>query len=147
LIKNFIDLTQLENSTKKITNYLRNIIIVNGKGYWKNHFTFDKVAKEDLKYFIGLSRADEIIVNVILPVLSLYFEIFSEQDAARNIRNLYINYTQKSSNQLVNQVGETLNLTSLKKKSVYYQGMIELFRIYCVKEKCLECKIGEKVFN
>ncbi len=128
LIKNFIDLTQSENSTKKVTNYIRNIIIVNSEGYWKNHFTFDKVAKEELKYFIGLSRADEIIVNVILPVLSLYFEIFSEQEAARNIRNLYINYTQKSSNQLVNQVGDTLNLTNMKKKSVYYQGMIELFR-------------------
>ncbi len=147
LIKKFIDLTQSENSTKKVTNYIRNIIIVNGAGYWKNHFTFDKKAKEELKYFIGLSRADEIIVNVVLPVLSLYFEIFSEQEAARNIRNLYINYTQKSSNQLVNQVGDTLNLTSMKKKSVYYQGMIELFRSYCVKEKCLECKIGEKVFN
>jgi len=147
LIKKFIDLTNSENTANKVTNYIRNIIIVNSEGYWKNHFTFDKKAKEELKYFIGLSRADEIIVNVVLPVLSLYFEIFSEQAAARNIRNLYINYTQKSSNQLVNQVGDTLNLTNMKKKSVYYQGMIELFRSYCVKEKCLECKIGEKVFN
>ncbi len=147
LIKKFIDLTHSENTANKVTNYIRNIIIVNSEGYWKNHFTFDKKAKEELKYFIGLSRADEIIVNVVLPVLSLYFEIFSEQEAARNIRNLYINYTQKSSNQLVNQVGDTLNLTNMKKKSVYYQGMIELFRSYCVKEKCLECKIGEKVFN
>jgi hypothetical protein len=147
LIKNLINLAQTESKTKKVTNYIRNIFIVKGGGYWKNHFTFDKIAKEELKYFIGLSRADEIIVNVILPVLSLYFEIFSEPDAARSIRNLYINYTQKSSNQLVNQVCSTLNLTEMRKKSVYYQGMIELFRIYCVKEKCLECKIGEKVFN
>ena len=147
MIKKFIDLTHSENTINKVTNYIRNIIIVNSAGYWKNHFTFDKKAKEELKYFIGLSRADEIIVNVILPVLSLYFEIFSEQEAARNIKNLYLNYTQKSSNQLVNQVGDTLNLTNMKKKSVYYQGMIELFRSYCVKEKCLECKIGEKVFN
>jgi len=147
LIKTFIDLTNSENKTKKVTSYLRNIIIVRGEGYWKNHFTFDKIAKEELKYFIGLSRTDEIIINVILPVLSLYFEIFSEPDAARSTRNLYINYTQKSSNQLVNQVGGTLNLTNMRKKSVYYQGMIELFRSYCVKERCLECKIGEKVFN
>jgi len=147
LIKKLIDLTHSENSTKNVTNFLRNIIIVKGEGYWKNHFTFDKIAKEKLKYFIGLSRADEIIVNVLFPVLSLYFEIFSEPDSARSIRNFYINYNQKSSNQLVNQVGETLNLANSKKKSVYYQGMIELFRSYCVKEKCLECKIGEKVFN
>ncbi|RKY94492.1 MAG: hypothetical protein DRQ01_02220 [Ignavibacteriae bacterium] len=147
LIKKFINLTHSESKTKKVTNYLRNIIIVKGGDYWKNHFTFDKIAKEEVKYFIGLSRADEIIVNVILPVLSLYFEIFSEPDAARSIKNLYINYTQKSSNQLVNKVCETLNLTEMRKKSVYYQGMIELFRSYCVKEKCLECKIGEKVFN
>ncbi|NNG26283.1 MAG: DUF2851 family protein [Ignavibacteriaceae bacterium] len=147
LIKKLIDLTHSENRIKNVTSFLRNIIIVKGEGYWKNHFTFDKIAKEKLKYFIGLSRADEIIVNVLFPVLSLYFEIFSDPDSARSIRNLYINYNQKSSNKLVNQVGETLNLANSKKKSVYYQGMIELFRSYCVKEKCLECRIGEKVFN
>jgi hypothetical protein len=147
LIKKFIDLTRSKSSTKKVTSYLRNIIIVNSVGYWKNHFIFDKMAKEELKYFIGLSRADEIIVNVILPVLSVYFEIFSEKEVVRSIRNLYINYAQKSSNQIVNQVGSTLNLTNIRKQSVYYQGMIELFRSFCVKEKCLECKIGERAFN
>ena len=147
LIKNLIDLTHAAKRTKNETGFLRNIIIVKREKKKKNHFTFDKIAKEELKYFVGLSRADEIIVNVIFPILALYFEIFSEPDAARSVRNFYINYTQKSSNQLVNQVGETLNLTNLKKKSIYYQGMIELFRSYCVKDKCLECKIGEKVFN
>ncbi len=147
LLQKFFNLAFTENKTKKLAGYLRNIIIVNAEGYWKNHFTFDKTSKEELKYFLGLSRADEIIVNVILPVLTLYFEIFSHAEASRNTKNLYINYVQKSSNQLVNQVSSTLNLDNVDKKSVYYQGMIELFRKYCVKERCLECQIGEKLFK
>jgi hypothetical protein len=108
---------------------------------------FGKINEEELKYFVGLSRADEIIINVILPILFLYFELFSKQDASKRVQNLYLNYIQKSKNQLVNQVSQTLNLERHSSQSVYYQGFIELFRNYCVKERCLECEIGKKVFN
>jgi hypothetical protein len=143
-------LTQLfsdDKSEKEITVIIRNIIITEGKGYWTTHFNFDKMSNEKLNYFIGISRADEIIVNVIFPVLSLYFEIFDDKEAARKVKNQFINYTQHGTNQLVEQVGSTLGIDKAKRRSINYQAMIELFRTYCVKERCLECQIGKKVFN
>jgi len=136
-----------DKSEKEITVIIRNIIITEGKGYWTTHFNFDKLSNEKLNYFIGISRADEIIVNVIFPVLSLYFEIFDDNEAARKVKNQFINYTQHGTNQLVEQVGSTLGIEKAKRRSINYQAMIELFRTYCVKERCLECRIGEKVFN
>jgi hypothetical protein len=147
LFSELVQLFKTDKSIKEYTSALRNMVIVKGEGYWATHYVFDKKSKEDLHYFVGLSRADELIINVLLPIVFLYFEIFSDTEASMRVKNLYVNYYQKSSNQLVDQVSETLELKKASQRSVTYQGLIELFRNYCVKERCLECKIGEKIFN
>ncbi len=65
-----------DRTVKEANVVLRNYIITEAKGYWTDHFNFDKKSPEKLNYFIGVSRADEIIVNVLFPILILYFEIF-----------------------------------------------------------------------
>jgi len=147
LFENIINIFSHEETIKEATAELRNLIIVRGNGFWTKHFTFEKTSREVLNYFIGISRADEIITNVILPVLYLYFEIFSDADSSRRVQNLYVNYIQKSSNMLVDDVADTLHLKVASQRTICHQGLIELFRNYCVKERCLECKIGEKIFN
>ncbi|MDZ7624456.1 MAG: DUF2851 family protein [Ignavibacteriaceae bacterium] len=136
-----------DRSVKDANIVLRNYLITDAKGYWANHYNFDKQSPEKLNYFIGVSRADEIIVNVLFPVLNLYFDIFEKKEQSRKVKQLYIHYTQYGSNMLVEQVESTLGLTNASRRSINYQAMIELFRNYCVKERCLECKIGQKVFN
>ena len=84
---------------------------------------------------------------MLFPILSLYFEIFDKKDSERKVKELYINYTQYGSNMLVDQVESTLGLNKASRRSINYQAMIELFRNYCVKERCLECKIGQKIFD
>ena len=136
-----------DRTVKEANVVLRNYIITEAKGYWTDHFNFDKKSPEKLNYFIGVSRADEIIVNVLFPILILYFEIFELDDSARRVKQLYLNYTQYGSNMVVEKVESTLGLDKASRRSVNYQAMIELFRNYCVKERCLECKIGQKIFN
>lgn len=136
-----------DRTVKEANVVLRNYIITEAKGYWASHYNFDKPSEEKLNYFIGVSRADEIIINVLLPTLALYFEIFEKKDSARRVKQLYINYTQYGSNMVVEQVETTLGITKSSRKSINYQAMIELFRNFCVNERCLECKIGQKVFN
>ncbi len=147
LFEDLIELFAKESDPKDYSAHLRNLLVVEAEGFWSDHYTFDKPASEKLNYFVGISRVDEIVVNVLLPVLSIYFEIFSKTDSVRRVKELYINFNQKTSNQLVDQVNSTLMLGRTKERSICYQGMIELFRNYCVKEKCLECKIGTKIFN
>ena len=136
-----------DRTVKEANVVLRNYIITEAKGYWSDHYNFDKLSKERLNYFIGVSRADEIIINVFFPILILYFEIFEKDESARRVKQLYLHYTQYGSNMVVEQVESTLGLDKASRRSVNYQAMIELFRNYCVKERCLECKIGEKIFN
>lgn len=145
--KDIIAVFETDGFPKDQTLKLRNLLVIEAEGFWSDHFVFDRPAKEKLNYFIGVARADEIIVNVLLPVLVIYFEIFSQNDAVRRVKELYINYNQKTSNQVVNQVNDVLGLGHSKDRSICYQGMIELFRNFCVKERCPDCKIGKKIFN
>ena len=126
---------------------LRSVLVVRGDGFWGKHYVFNQSKSEQINYFIGAARSDEILVNIMFPVLSLYFEIFDKKELSQKVLNLYLNFYHKTDNNLVSEVCATLFLKDAWRRSVLNQGMIELFRNYCSQEKCLECAIGNKIFN
>jgi Protein of unknown function (DUF2851) len=130
-----------------ILRKIRDLLMTKGEGFWKEHYVFDQPGGAPIKFFVGSTRSDDIIVNVILPVLLIYFEIFGKKNYAAKVIQLYSSYSQLSENYIVKEVSEVLNLGDAWKESVLHQGMIYLYRNYCSKQKCAECKIGEKIFN
>ena len=146
MVENIIALFKRTNNPRRLASDLRTLFIVKAQGFWKKHFVFDQPSKVDLKYFIGFSRADEIIINIILPIISIYFEVFNKHDLTKKVLKLYLNYYQIGDNSVVTEVVNTLALDDAGKRTVFHQGMIELFKEYCSKEKCLECNIGKKIF-
>jgi hypothetical protein len=147
LLSKILKIMKRTGDDKKIISDIRNLLIVKSEGYWQNHYIFDQPAKIPLNYFLGLSRVDEIIVNVLLPSVAVYYEIFGQQEYTERAVKIYSNYYQNTENNLVDELSRTLNLNDAWKRSVLYQGMIELFRNYCSRDRCLECSIGKKVFN
>ena len=147
IIGKIIKKTESTYDDKKLVCLFRDQIIVKGEGFWKRHFVFDQPAKKEIKYFIGLSRADEIIVNIVLPFLAVYFEIFGNETQKQKIIKLYSNYFQVSENNLVEEVSSTLNINDAWKRSILYQGILDLYRTYCSRNRCLDCKIGDKIFS
>lgn len=135
------------HSIKVLINSIRSLFIVRANGYWQNHYVFDKASKIKLNYIIGLNRADEIFINVILPYLSIYFDMFGNEKLSKKVLKVYNEFEQKIDNKIVRDVSNSLKLDGLNKKSIYSQGMIEVYRNYCTKNKCLECEIGKKVFR
>ncbi|PKL82620.1 MAG: hypothetical protein CVV24_09120 [Ignavibacteriae bacterium HGW-Ignavibacteriae-3] len=130
-----------------LTKSLRSVFVVKAHGFWKNHYLLDKASQAEIKYFVGVSRADEIVVNVILPFFAVYFDLFGKPEVVKKIVQLYNIYLERSENQLTNEVARQINMNVLKSRTVYSQGMIELFRSFCSKNRCLECEIGKMVFN
>jgi hypothetical protein len=126
---------------------LRSLFVIKSEGFWKSHYVFDKDSNTDIKYFVGVSRADEILTNVIFPYFTLYFEIFGQEEFSKKILKTYSIFWTKADNRIVKDVASSLNLEDQLKKTIYQQGMIELFRSYCSKNRCLECEIGKEVFN
>lgn len=142
-----INYFNLNLDLNKLVTKLRNELIIKGDGYWASHFNFNKESKTKLNYFIGLGRADEIIINIVLPICSVFFEIHKKSELSQKVLEVFLNFYQKEGNHLVDQVNDILGFKNEKFRSVYYQGMIDLFRNYCITKRCLECEIGKKVFN
>lgn len=143
LIKKFSELT----SIKVLINSIRSLFIIKASSYWKDHYVFEKTSKVKLNYIIGLNRADEIFINVLLPYLAVYFDVFGNEILSRKVLKVYNEYEQRSDNAIISKVTSDLRLKGYNSKAIYSQGMIELYRNYCTKNKCLECEIGEKVFS
>jgi len=135
------------NNPKILVNSIRSMLIVKSEGYWKKHYIFDQPSKNEIKYFVGLLRANEIIVNIILPFFMVYFDTFGKKDLSKKIMWLYNIFEQKDDNKITREVANCLNINSLLNNTIYAQGMIELYQNYCTKNKCLECEIGKIVFK
>jgi len=143
IIKKFKEI----RSFNVLINSVRTLFVIRSKGFWKSHYVFDQLAKDEIKYFVGASRADEIVVNVVLPFFTLYFDLFGDKESSKKVLKIYNVYNQRSDNRIVRDVAASLKVNDLLKKTIYTQGMLELFRGYCSKKNCMECEIGKEVFN
>lgn len=130
-----------------LINSLRSIFVIKSDGFWRYHYVFDQPANGEIKYFIGSARADEILINVVLPFFSVYFDVFGKRELSKKVFALYNRFSQTSENKIVHEIAVCLDLDDKIHSTVYSQGMTELFRNYCSKSKCLECEIGKVVFN
>jgi hypothetical protein len=143
IIKKFSEI----RNYKVLINSIRSLFVIKSEGYWRHHYVFDQKSNAEIKYFIGVSRADEIFINVVLPYLSVYFKLFGDEQLSKKVLHVYNFYDQKMDNRIVREVAESMNMTGYLKKTIYTQGMIELFRSYCSRNKCLECELGKVIFN
>ncbi|MDP3149067.1 MAG: DUF2851 family protein [Ignavibacteria bacterium] len=126
---------------------LRNMLVVKADGYWKDHYIFDKPSNEELNYFVGSTRVEEILINVIFPFAYVYFDLFNKKYLAQKTFNAFSQIYLTADNNLVKEISESLDLNNHWRRAVLNQGMLELFRNYCSKARCKECKIGIKVFS
>ena len=143
LHRKFIDIHNL--NTLKVC--IRSIFVTKGHGYWSRHYMFDTEAKPYINFFVGKNRADEMVLNVVLPILYIYYELFGKHKFAAKTLRLFSEVDMEIDNTLVSEVSSALNLDSHKHGPLIYQGMLELFRNKCSKDKCDQCLIGEKVFS
>lgn len=147
LIENLISRFERIRDIDALAKAVKALFIIKAEGYWKDHFNFGERSRHEMKYFIGSSRADEIIVNVVLPFVSIYGEIFGNKELKKKVENVYSIYNQNEDNSIVKFMANSLLLENASKNSIISQGLLELFRTYCSKNKCLQCSIGATAFN
>ena len=134
-----------EKEDKPVENLFNTLSSLNVSDYWKSHYNFGKPRKSVKEIAIGKDRLNDIITNVILPVLYLYCKRYSKQELEDRILSGYF-FTKKPSRNEITRVME--NQLEFRIKTISQeQGMIQLHNFYCVKGKCSNCKIGKEVFK
>jgi hypothetical protein len=134
------------NLYSKLINFeaidqIRDLFEIEVSDYWQNHYRFGTpCSKKGTK--LSESFIDKIIINVILPFLFL-IEVERDEMPSRSIE-IY-DQLKPEINKITNKMTETLNLDN--KNAYDSQALIELYKEYCSKSRCLDCEIGFKLLK
>ena len=69
------------------------------------------------------------------------------KDLSKKILKVFSIFEHREENQIINNMITAMDVKEEARKALITQGLIELFRNWCSKNKCLECEIGKIVFN
>ncbi|TLY29597.1 MAG: DUF2851 family protein [Ignavibacteria bacterium] len=127
---------------------LESFLTIPSEGFWSAHYRFGEKAKKEVKTLIGASRAAEIILNALLPICLLYARLFKD-GALRDGALAMIAECPPAGDYVVTGIIERqlikkrFNLDS----AMLHQGALQLYKFYCVEERCSECAVGKIVFK
>jgi hypothetical protein len=148
-LKTIIQVTknrELESSDK--LRQFESLLIISADEYWKTHYRFGEETPAPLTKLIGKSRAGEIILNVFFPVSLLYARIFKDKDVRQGILNIFTHCPPQTENTVVRTIAAQLIKDKIKLDSaMLQQGALQLYKLYCVDERCTDCAVGREVFK
>lgn len=105
--------------------------------YWKSHYNFGKHSAKKLNG-MGKSSIENLLINTAVPLLAAYSQYTNESkymDKALSILES-INPEKNKITRMWEKLEVSIN------NSFESQALIELHNNYCLKKKCLSCKIG-----
>lgn len=110
--------------------------------YWQNHYMFGKKSKRKIP---GLTASfiDLLIINVFIPFNFTIGQIEDNLELKEQIFSWYDKIKPEN-----NSIIKNWKQLNVKVKSAFdSQSLIELKNEFCLKSRCLECKIGQKILN
>jgi hypothetical protein len=147
-LKNILDVLDMGVPARRKIFFLESLFRADADGYWKTHYRFGESAKTQLGQLVGKTRASEIVINIVLPVVALYAERTQNEKASRRISDLYAKYPKG-----LTSVASEKTLTELfgdgyaVKSASMEQALLHLKKTYCDLYRCLACDLGKKIFQ
>ncbi len=143
-----MEIVEMSLPAKRKLTLLESLFLADADGYWRNHYRFGKEAKTSVKSLVGRTRAAEIVLNTLLPVLYGEYQKQGNALQQQEVLTLYATYPKGLTNDLANSVMNELFSNAYQVKSAMIeQGLIELHRSYCEHFRCEECAIGKVIFK
>ncbi len=141
------NIVEMNLPRKRTLALLESLFLADADGYWQQHYRFGTTAKTPIKSLVGKTRAAEIVLNTLLPVLYGEYERQGNDTYQTKILELYAAYPKGLTSDLSNSVMEELFTDAYQVKSAMIeQGLIELYKGYCESFRCLSCAIGQAIF-
>jgi hypothetical protein len=115
--------------------------------FWNYHYSFTEATH--MKHaLLGESRKNDIIVNGVVPFVSLYAAVFGRCALSERCLSVAMSMPLLEENSIL----RTMHKQLMKKKAVIehayqQQGLIQLHNKYCRADRCGECAVGKDVFS
>lgn len=131
----------------EVRETLRGMFFVQSLSFWSNHYSFQETSRKPITP-LGPERINDMIINVIVPVALLYARVFKDRGVRKGALQLYELFPPLTGNSLTRLMEQQLLKGKLKLNGVaLQQGVIQLYKFYCLEERCMECEVGKTVFQ
>jgi len=94
------------------------------------------------KYKLGKQRMDAIAVNIVLPLMIIYAQNNDFLNLDKSFKNILFSYPGSSTNSIIKHMETGMELFQkkiLRKKTMYQQGILELYHNHCEHHICENC--------
>jgi hypothetical protein len=122
---------------------LESALIVAGEGYWSRHYDIGCPDPAANPLLLGQGCAAQIIINVLLPFASAWGRTDKGSRMDSRAREIYRQYPTVETNSIERHMFHQLSLNSrLVDSACRQQGLIHLYKAFCIQGKCRECSLG-----
>jgi len=136
--------TVKEASTSKDCHRLERKLVITTDGYWASHLDFGLSRRIKNPTLLGMGRAANIIVNVILPFTFAWGKLTSQPELGQKSLDLYRYYPKLVANTVERHMKAQLGLSSsLVNSARRQQGLIHIYNTLCTQGRCNSCPLGE----
>lgn len=114
---------------------------VSTSAYWETHFTFKKESKKSTKA-ITKAFTDLLLINTILPLKFCY-----AKQKGQDIDTSIVEIASKINSEKNSIIDAFNKLKKVSKSAFQSQSLLQLKNEYCVRNKCLQCAIGNSLLT
>jgi len=115
-------------------------LLVTTNGYWVSHFDFGSGSRIRSPTLLGIGRAADITVNVLLPFTFAWSRFTSQPELRKKAFDLYRHYPKLAVNSvdrhMTNQLGLSKGLVNSAQRQ---QGLIHIYKSLCTQGGCGNC--------
>lgn len=113
--------------------------------FWSCHYLFADAATRPHS-LLGTTRIDEIIVNTIIPFAFLYGRCFNRNDVCEHSINIARDVPALEENIILRKMEKQLLRGKVHITAAFQQqGVIQLYKEYCLPARCTECMVGAEL--
>ncbi len=146
LFRGIIQVLKSQDDPTTSRQKLSRLIAVESDHFWQNHYDFDQPTGRTM-VALGQSRINDLIINAVIPIALLYARIFKNTEVREHTLRLYQAFPPAVENTVTRLMDRQLIRNRLHLDSTWMQqGLIQLYKFYCVECRCDDCDIGKGVF-
>lgn len=121
---------------------LKDILDITANDYWHYHYLFDEMSVYKKKN-LGRQMSENIIINTIVPLVFAYGVYNSDE----HIKDKAIQWLEKTGAEK-NAVIKGFEYAGISNSNAFdSQALLQLKNEYCLKKRCLECAIGNRILT
>ena len=118
---------------------------VGNDSFWNYHYSFTEATRKKHS-ILGRARILDILVNTVIPFTILYANMFNKNTLSDRCLLVAAELPPLEGNTILKQMNTQLIKGKIKLAYAYQQqGVLQLYKRYCVPQRCGECTVGKIV--